>query len=313
MNVKLKKIIFFIALLTPAVVFGQFVTNHYVTYNHFRCTDNICAPAKVKSNTLGTFYVYYDDTVVEGDLGYWEACDCNGNRIVTGMPYTHTQDNDEKRYDYYYVLDMIYTDSSTKSSDNYSYDEYNDNDSSKGGFGQQVARSAASSVGSTLGEGVGHVLIDAAKLGHEWGEDTGRFDFYLGYFGGFRGKCGEISGRFQYREPMGIFGFGAGGGYNLKHNVSVGNDKKFNWNAGIQLWFNNWNFIELGVGQFYFHAHEQTALGMYMQTSYTQPLTDRIGVFVTFGTAVNTARKEADDWLAYYSAGIVIRLRGGWK
>ena len=104
-------------MLTPAVVFGQFVTNHYVTYNHFRCTDNICAPAKVKSNTLGTFYVYYDDTVVEGDLGYWEACDCNGNRIVTGMPYTHTQDNDEKRSDYYYVLDMIYTDSSTKSSD----------------------------------------------------------------------------------------------------------------------------------------------------------------------------------------------------
>ena len=31
MNVKLKIITFFIALLTPAVVFGQFVTNHYVT------------------------------------------------------------------------------------------------------------------------------------------------------------------------------------------------------------------------------------------------------------------------------------------
>lgn len=238
--------------------------------NYLSAGPNICTPVTVKCNK-GTFQVYYDETIVYGNLMYIEAWDCQGRKIIDTEADSYTQ-NSEGPYKRWFKFSTLYPET-TSSSDN-----YNRHSSSSSNPVTNVLSRHTDDIARTGADALTYVFENHVK---EWSEWKKRLDVIVSYDSGIGGTALGL----QYRTPI-VFGVIARAGYNFKYNKYSGDDKIIHWSAGIQFWIKNWNIFEMGVGNYYFKHTETTNIGIYMTTNYTQQIYRGLGINAGLGFSI---------------------------
>lgn len=137
--------------------------------------------------------------------------------------------------------------------------------------------------GRKLGNMVGMVL----SSGRGWDTRCNRIDLGVGYGIDY----GGVGVKLNYQAPV-VFGVTVGWGYNPSYDASRRDDKKYLWNAGLQLWCtDHWNF-EIGIGPRYFKEYDDTQLGVSVMTHYQHLIVGRLGVIGGIGGSLSTSTPE---------------------
>lgn len=158
--------------------------------------------------------------------------------------------------------------------------------------------------GEVVGQGMGMLL----SSGRGWDSFCNRLDIGMGYGIDY----GGLGLKINYQAPV-VFGVTAGFGYNPTYDPATGDDKKFLWNAGLQLWCtDHWNF-ELGIGPRYFKKYGDTQLGISAMTHYQHQVYGRLGVIGGIGGSLSTKTpdgfKKSDVQARFeWNVGLVFRL-----
>lgn len=165
-------------------------------------------------------------------------------------------------------------------------------------------RQFAKDVGEKAGTALGILL----SSGEGWDSGCNRIDLGIGWGVDY----GGLGMKINYQAPV-VFGFTAGLGYNTFYHDHPGNDKKFLWNVGLQMWAtDNWNF-ELGVGPRYFKKFDETQIGVSILTHYQHQITGCLGIIGGIGGSLSTKTPEGyskNETVCNFewNIGIVIRL-----
>ena len=173
-----------------------------------------------------------------------------------------------------------------------------------GGYQGSDLQHTAQEFGRTIGTGIGYAL----SQGKGWDSNRNRLDAGIGYGIDY----GGLGVKINYQAPV-VFGVTAGFGRNMGYEGHPGDDKKFHWNAGIQLWCtDHWNF-ELGIGPRYFKKFDQTQTGFSVMTHYQHQVWRRIGLIGGIGGSLSTSTpdgfKKGEVACRFeWNIGIVVRL-----
>lgn len=163
---------------------------------------------------------------------------------------------------------------------------------------------SARDLGETLGQGLGLLL----SSGGGWDSFCNRIDAGLGWGVDY----GGLGLKINYQAPA-AFGVTAGFGYNTGYGSHPGDDRKWFWNAGLQLWCtDHWNW-EFGVGPRYFKKFDDTQLGISMLTHYQHQIWGRLGAIGGIGFSLSTKTpdgfKKGDVAVRFeWNVGLVFRL-----
>lgn len=183
---------------------------------------------------------------------------------------------------------------------NTSSSHYNDN--------SNVAQSA-SSLGTAMGESLGTGLGMMLSLGEDWDSFSNRIDLGVGWGVDY----GGLGLKLNYQAPA-VFGVTAGFGYNTSYGKYPGENKKYLWNAALQMWCtDHWNF-EIGVGPRYFKKYDITQLGVSFLTNYQHQIWGRRlgllgGVGASLCTKIPPGFKSDNSSVRFeWNLGIVVRL-----
>ena len=188
--------------------------------NYFEVSKNIAKPVTIKTSK-GTYQIYGGERI-DGDLGWLEAYDADGNKIVNNTPY-ETEYGTNKPTIRFYRFSMLYNSSSTTPSTTPSSTNNNN-------------------IGAELGERIGQSLNDfTSKASQVPMKGYPNFQVRLGYS---MDKYEYLGLHYEFGEMGGGYLHGAIG----KTMNAIDIDEKMKWMAGIGWYGGNiHNTVDFGV------------------------------------------------------------------
>lgn len=199
----MRKLIFMLAFTAISTI----AEAQQTIINYFSAGENICTPVTVKTGRLGSFQVGHTPVVKYGDVGWVEAYDCQGRKILDNTPDRgggYSTDKSKPK-EYEYIFNTLYPESSDNSS---SYNRNNNDYSFGSDFAKAVQRRAQIPM-----EGYPNFQIQAgaSRLYGEFarlkfcGGGEGGFAIYAGVGKDYWFK-GEYDDRLLWHAAMGYYG-----------------------------------------------------------------------------------------------------------
>lgn len=193
-------LLFLLATLTNCLSAQQTIINY------FSAGENICTPVTVKTGRLGTFTVGRTPIVKYGEVGWVEAFDCQGRKILDNTPDSgggYSTDK-SKPIEYYYIFNTLYP----ESSDNNAPYTANINSDLGSGFAKAAQKRAQIPIDGypnfQIQAGVSRLYGEFIRLKFCGGGEGG-FSAYAGIGKDFLFK-GEYDNRLLWHAAVGYYG-----------------------------------------------------------------------------------------------------------
>lgn len=233
-------------------------------YTIFKVGGNICTPVTLKTSR-GT-YTLYNVLKIKESFTWFEAFDCNGNKIMNPGS-SHSYGTNEPTIRTYVFTTLYPTAKQSDSQENDQTDNYRNSYTQRGQDSQNEK-----SVGALAGEALGLVLSDLTA-DKRWSAETNQVNLSTGYGPTY----GGIGLKMYYDSPA-IIGIGGGIGLNPKYSENSFDNQKIHWSGFIRLQFSKFVNMEVFAASHYFKDLDNTEVGLGAYLNYQHTIYKRLGI-----------------------------------